>query len=72
MASSGTFVRAGRRLLWALPLALVALLAAVPAVTARQYFAGTVQLPGFPANKKFLSEATNLDPVYRAPFRDQN
>lgn len=67
MASSGTFSRAGRRVLCALPLALVVLLAGVPGVTAWQYFDGTARLPGFPANKKFLSEATNLDPVYRVP-----
>lgn len=67
MASSGTFRRAARRVLWTLLLALVVLLAGVPGVTTQRYFAGTVQIPGFPANKKFLSEATNLDPVYRVP-----
>ncbi|HVZ31161.1 MAG TPA: hypothetical protein VG963_01970 [Polyangiaceae bacterium] len=37
------------------------------AVTAQQYFAGTVRAAGYPANYKFESEATNLHPKYRVP-----
>jgi hypothetical protein len=36
-------------------------------MTAYQYFAGTVRVPGFPSNKKFRSEIRNLDPEYRIP-----
>lgn len=67
MGRAVTLVRAGRKVLLALLLAVLALHAAVSTQTAYQYFAGTVHLPGVPVNKKFRSELGNLDPVYRIP-----
>jgi hypothetical protein len=62
---AAVLVRTARKVAVAVLLAFLALHAGMAGVTAFQYFAGTVRVPGYPANKKFLSEATNLDPVYR-------
>jgi hypothetical protein len=67
MGRAAAFCRAAFKLLVALLLALLALHAGISAMTAQQYFAGTVRAAGYPSNYKFESEITNLHPKYRVP-----
>ena len=67
MGRAAAIVRALPKLLFGLLLTALVLHTGVSAITAEQYFSGTVRAPGYPTNYKFESETSNLDPEYRVP-----